>query len=214
MSKKLYEDLGVNEDATGDEIKRAYKKGAQENHPDKNDGSDESHEKFNQVRRAYDVLSDPGKRDHYDQTGEEEEPDIEKHAHGMLMSAISAMFSSSMDISHRDLIEGVRVQIRGQVQEAENKILSLKKQLEKMDKISKRIKGRRPDRDVFKQAEDDISAGIEASIRHEETVGEVMEIMLTMLEGYEYEVDEQQPFGGSVGETGGTFYVDIGGRRP
>lgn len=69
----LYEILGVGEDATPDELKKAYRKLAKKNHPDA--GGDR--EVFQAVHAAYSVLSDPDKRSHYDKTGEisDDEPD-------------------------------------------------------------------------------------------------------------------------------------------
>eukprot|EP01053_Blabericola_migrator_P004835 Blabericola_migrator_1__4834@NODE_2538_length_2633_cov_265_940374_g1588_i0_p1_GENE_NODE_2538_length_2633_cov_265_940374_g1588_i0NODE_2538_length_2633_cov_265_940374_g1588_i0_p1_ORF_typecomplete_len418_score91_68DnaJ_C/PF01556_18/4_4e53DnaJ/PF00226_31/6_8e23DnaJ/PF00226_31/1_4e04DnaJ_CXXCXGXG/PF00684_19/9_1e15AntiTRAP/PF15777_5/0_14AntiTRAP/PF15777_5/0_0008DAG1/PF05454_11/0_47DAG1/PF05454_11/1_7e02HypA/PF01155_19/1_1HypA/PF01155_19/58_NODE_2538_length_2633_cov_265_940374_g1588_i012462499 len=63
----FYEALGVEKGATGDEIKKAFKKLAIKHHPDK--GGDP--EKFKEVCRAYEVLSDPEKRRNYDEYGEE-----------------------------------------------------------------------------------------------------------------------------------------------
>lgn len=65
-----YERLGVSRDAEPDEIKRAYRKLALKYHPDQNDGSRESEEKFKQITEAYEVLSDPGQRKRYDRYGE------------------------------------------------------------------------------------------------------------------------------------------------
>jgi curved DNA-binding protein len=63
-----YKTLGVARSATQDEIKKAYRKLAQQLHPDRNKADDAS-EKFSQVSEAYDVLSDPDKRKKYDQFG-------------------------------------------------------------------------------------------------------------------------------------------------
>ena len=70
MSKRdYYEILGVSKTATADEIKKAYRKKAVEYHPDKNPGDKVSEEKFKEAAEAYEVLSDPQKRQRYDQFG-------------------------------------------------------------------------------------------------------------------------------------------------
>lgn len=65
MAKDYYEILGVQKSASADDIKRAFRKLAQEHHPDK--GGDP--EKFKEVNEAYQVLSDAEKRQQYDQYG-------------------------------------------------------------------------------------------------------------------------------------------------
>ncbi|MGN6130020.1 MAG: DnaJ domain-containing protein, partial [Nocardioidaceae bacterium] len=65
MSQDLYETLGVSRDADGDAIKKAYRKLARQLHPDVNPDP-ETQEKFKEVTRAYEVLSDPEKRRMYD----------------------------------------------------------------------------------------------------------------------------------------------------
>src|SRR3981081_4950873 len=66
----FYQTLGVQRGAGDDVIKKAYRKLAMECHPDRNNGSKESEEKFKAITEAYDVLRDPNKRAVYDRYGE------------------------------------------------------------------------------------------------------------------------------------------------
>ncbi len=69
MAKDFYEILGVSKNATEAEIKRAYRKLALQWHPDRNKSPDAA-DKFKEINKAYEVLSNPKKREIYDQYGE------------------------------------------------------------------------------------------------------------------------------------------------
>ncbi len=86
--RNLYDVLGVNKDATKEEIKKAHRNGVKKNHPDK--GGDP--EMFQQVQLAYDVLSDSDRRNTYDTTGATDKP----------RDMFTEMFASFIDslISH------------------------------------------------------------------------------------------------------------------
>ena len=66
-----YDTLGVNRNATQEEIKKAYRKCALQYHPDRNPGDPEAEKKFKEISKAYDALGDEQKRAAYDRYGAE-----------------------------------------------------------------------------------------------------------------------------------------------
>lgn len=70
MAKDYYAVLGLQKGASPDEVKKAYRKLSKELHPDKHKGDKTAEQKFKEVNEAYEVLSDPRKKQMYDQFGE------------------------------------------------------------------------------------------------------------------------------------------------
>lgn len=71
MGRDFYAILGVTRDADKEEIKKAFRRLAIQYHPDRNPGNKEAEEKFKEIAEAYEVLTDPEKREIYDRFGEE-----------------------------------------------------------------------------------------------------------------------------------------------
>jgi molecular chaperone DnaJ len=71
MAPDPYETLGVSRTATAEEIKRAYRRLARREHPDANRHDPEAEDRFKDITRAYEVLSDPEKRRRFDTFGDE-----------------------------------------------------------------------------------------------------------------------------------------------
>lgn len=69
MSKDFYKTLGVEQSASADEIKKAYRKLAMKYHPDQNKDNPDAENKFKEINEAYDILKDEQKRAAYDQYG-------------------------------------------------------------------------------------------------------------------------------------------------
>lgn len=129
MTKDYYGVLGVSRDADQDDIKRAFRKAARECHPDVSDGEREvNEERFKKVYEAYDVLSDPEKRQMYDRFGTADPraaggfggfgPDIGDVFGGGLGDIFSAFFgdvagtTKDPQVSGRDMTAQVVVALR------------------------------------------------------------------------------------------------------
>ena len=69
MAQDYYQSLGVERNADAEEIRKAYRKLARKHHPDLNPGDKAAEDRFKKVQEAYDVLSDPKKKQMYDQVG-------------------------------------------------------------------------------------------------------------------------------------------------
>ena len=67
--RDYYEVLGLSKEAGPDEVKKAYRRAAHKNHPDRNPDDPEAEGKFKEASEAYEVLSSPEKRQRYDQFG-------------------------------------------------------------------------------------------------------------------------------------------------
>lgn len=94
VNTELYDTLNVKPDASQDELKKAFKKLAIENHPDKNQGCQDKAEKFKKINEAYSVLSDPEKRENYDRFGTAEGgggPDISDIFKGMFSGGVGGV---------------------------------------------------------------------------------------------------------------------------
>lgn len=115
MSEDLYATLGVSRDASPEEIKKAFKRQAITNHPDKNPGDKEKEEAFKKANTAYEILSNPQKKEMYDKFGVIDPsqggppPDISEilkemfHGGGGIPGAFSFSFSTDMGGPPEDL---------------------------------------------------------------------------------------------------------------
>lgn len=132
----LYDTLDVNEDASQDEIKKAYRDKAKENHPDKGGST----EKMAEIARAYSVLSDEDKIKHYDQTGEEQERPFESKFMALIQQYFLEVALKTLNLDQDDLIKDFREFI-GNIQHnlGESK-KEIKQKIKQFENIRKRIK--------------------------------------------------------------------------
>lgn len=103
----LYDVLGVESDASLTEIKKAYKKRAAIYHPDRNEGSIEYKEKFQEIQEAYSVLKDPLRRKKYDDTGSTETGPSPRDVAYTVISSLFIRFLQENNYVQKDYVHSV-----------------------------------------------------------------------------------------------------------
>jgi DnaJ-class molecular chaperone len=134
-----YTILGVFEDATAAQIKAAYRKLASKNHPDKLGGDGQA--RMAAINQAYEVLSDPKRREAYDTLGEDDAPPLEERA----VANLQAMFNNWLNTEHiicGDMVENMRDATKNAQSEFKDKGIQLRRKSNAMLKKASRIKGK------------------------------------------------------------------------
>jgi hypothetical protein len=105
----LYKSLGIENNATPEEIKKAYRAKAKRNHPDA--GGDK--EKMNEIIRAYEVLSNADRRANYDETGSTEAPldEIESAARVQFFEMLTEIFLKQEKVNFGDFLKKAKREI-------------------------------------------------------------------------------------------------------
>jgi len=101
MIKDLYKTLGVAKGANEKDIKKAYRKMAMKYHPDKNKSAG-AEEKFKGIAEAYEILSDPKKKEIYDQYGYEGLKGAESRKHSILPTNYIRKYQILLLLARRD----------------------------------------------------------------------------------------------------------------
>ena len=199
----LYDALGVPRDATLKQIKAAYRKLAQLHHPDK--GGD--NERFLLIKQAYETLSDPEMRDHYDRYGNLKENKslmvlAQQKVGSLFMQTMNGVVNDYTDIIlvMRELIKAERKQLRNHLRQL---VVEYKKgrqakhrlrQVGKSDLIMQLANSRRTD----------VVRGY-LSIREQRNV---LDLALLIVNDYEYQADKWEPAAPSwsTASTAGIFF--------
>ena len=190
MDTTLYEELELLPTCTADEIKQKYRTLAQIHHPDKGGSED----KFKRIKLAYEILSDPVKRSHYDSTGEHyEEAGIENEVLNRLANMISH-HTQQINPELDDLILKMNLDIYEAQRNTTGAINECNNTIRKLNIISKKIK-------LKKEGENFLQAIVERKITQTQTelAGHkrtmiVFIKMLDILENYHYSTEDWQLF--------------------
>jgi DnaJ-class molecular chaperone len=187
----LYDELELPRNCTFEEIKQQYRILAQTYHPDKAVFGDEK--KFIRIKEAYETLSDPIKRSHYDNTGDYyEDTNISNEVGNRLANMINH-FTQQINPEIDDLILKMKVDIYEAQRNTNNSINECNNVIRKLTIISKKIKLKKEEGNNF------LKTMVESKITHKQTelAGHkrtllVFDKMLEILDDYHFSMEDWQ----------------------
>ena len=186
MTTSLYDDLELPKNCTSEEIKQKYRILAQLHHPDK--GGDV--EKFKRMKLAYEVLSDPIKREHYDSTGDHyNDINLDSEVMGRLAVMVS-QFVQHINPEFDDLILKMKIEIRALQQMTTNAIVECNDLIAKFNIISKKIRLKKEGENLLKLVVDKKVLGLHNEVINHKRGLIVFARMLEVLDDYHYSSDE------------------------
>jgi curved DNA-binding protein CbpA len=186
MTTSLYDELELPKTCTSEEIKQKYRILAQLHHPDK--GGDV--EKFKRMKLAYEVLSDPIKREHYDSTGDHyNDINIDSEVMGRLAFMVS-QFVQHINPEFDDLILKMKIEIRALQQLTTNAIVECNDLIAKFNIISKKIRLKKEGENLLKLVVDKKVLGLHNEVINHKRGLIVFARMLEVLDDYHYSSDE------------------------
>ena len=148
----LYSILGVDKDATKDEIRRAYRVNAKKYHPDKNGGDEKAADLFKQVKEAYEVLSNPAKRGQYDKDGTIITDDLYVEAVKRITEIIILMVEGAPDPERMNLLAQLKLNINGYINGNMDAKRDIEKQKIRYKKLCGKFKKKKGHYNIFDEA--------------------------------------------------------------
>lgn len=190
MSADLYAELGLDRNATPDEIKAAHRKMAKLHHPDA--GGDPAD--FDRIQSAALVLRDPDRRDHYDRTGETDAGQDHKlqGALGLIRQAFEHMIQSG-DPEHQDIIDLTRAILVESSKQKSSERAGMQLKLAKAKRRRKQLRHKGTRANLLGNMIDENIRSIEGEIRSLDKAIEAHGLADDLLDDYEWEFTEREP---------------------
>lgn len=177
----MYEALGVAPDATTKEIKAAYRRLAQEYHPDRPDGDAA---KFLPVQEAYDTLGNDKRRERYDRTGDASDMRFEDLVRDKLMQLFNGMLVNEQDIAG-DAVEQMMKMIQNGINGTQDNQHKVERSKARVMKRRDRIKSSEGNTNLYRQLADQQITQCDCEI---ERLGEEIDVLnevLAQMDTYE-----------------------------
>ena len=190
MTADLYDELGVTGDATADDIKAAYRAQAKKLHPDAGGDS----EKFGALQKAYDVLSDPERRQRYDETGATETSDPEYRVDAQARQLFADMLVQIIDLEavSFDPLQELRVKARQAIAIAKAEIANIKSKKKRTERLAKKFKAKGK-RDLPGDILKHMAGRFDQAMNAQNERIDVMNKLLAIVDEYEFTPDPKPP---------------------
>ena len=211
-----YDVLNVKKDATQKVIKKAYRMMAATHHPDKGG----TVEFFHIIKKAYDVLSDPAKRKHYDDTGEIQEDkvnNLETEAYSLFVhhfnTVIQNLIKSGQTPEKHDLVDLMKQQIQLMIaKEIQPIIDGNNKNIEIYTKLKKRFKSKSKKAPFTEMLFNGVIASSKRNIDQIQPKLKAAERVLSLLDTIDFEKEEEvmRSFTINTGTATGSTYFGGG----
>ena len=189
----LYETLGVEREADRDAVRRAFRDKARRAHPD----AGGSVAAFGALVRARDVLSDPGRRERYDRTGEVDYEPIADNLEANALDwatkkideAIAGLMSRNFDPANYDVLEMARASARDNLIQNETQQRQLREGAERYRKLAKRFRKKGRGENRMRKLLEGKALDLERGAERNEDLARPLRRALEILADYEFEFD-------------------------
>lgn len=189
--KNLYETLGINEDATSKEIKKAYKGKAMILHPDRNGGEDKG---FDDLKKAYEVLSDNERRARYDETGDtDDQPQTEVMLRTQLLQIFGVMLDTEQNFKTVDFVSAGVHKLEAKMNELKFDIKKHQAEIDRLATAKNRMTKKDDKTNLFESLLTQREEGFLQKIKAADEAIEICEKLIEELRTYEYSHDEPEP---------------------
>jgi curved DNA-binding protein CbpA len=199
MSLELYDDLGIEPEASPEVVHKAYRALAKLYHPDRNPGDDDAKAMYALVDRAYRVLSDDERRAKYDRTGEVDSPKPD-NTFGEIMAVLSpCLFSVLREIAQKggrlteeDVVTHMTTVFKAKLKEADKVIRELESQQVMLGMAGERFTVEKGQPDLFAAAIKDHQASLDDQVKQVTRESNCIRKAIEYLKGCRYKTDAKK----------------------
>lgn len=190
MNQNHYDVLGVDRDATEQEIRQAFRRKAAECHPDRHNGDKSKEEQFKALAIAKTILLDPRRRALYDAGQEDSIDDVYREALQVVHNGFFQIVDSIQNTVEVDVIGKLKQGIMGKKRELVASISKIEQDIKKMKRVKRRIVRKKKGRNIFADAVDKRIDEYQRTIENIQHGIEVLNTAYRICKEYEYRCED------------------------